>query len=205
MVKSTNTTYMTIRKEIALRDFEFWSGGADRANNCSAEELDTLEQFFEETEPEDGWTDTDINDMFWFEFDTLAQYLGYKDEADFDRKHEDGYIDDDELKGEIDGWFQKFLDKVTAEDGIFAHDIVGTLFFNLFDLGDSQYDVYECDGEYTHEDYVHWLNALREQHDEDALYEALFEDNRGECETDGEIPSWEDFRDEIMTSKKTQV
>lgn len=188
--------------EDSLRNFNFWSGGKDRADNCSAEELDTLQQFFEETEPEEGWTDTDINDMFWFEFDTLAQYLGYKDEADFDRKHEDGYIDDDELKGEIDAWFQKFLDKVTAEDGIFAHDIVGTLFFNLFDLGDSQYDVYECDGEYTHDDYVHWLNTLREHHDEDTLYEALFEDNRGECETDGEIPSWEDFRDEIMTSRK---
>lgn len=195
---------MTIRKEIALRDFEFWSGGADRANNCSVEELDALEQFFEETEPEEGWTDTDINDMFWFEFDTLAQYLGYRDEVDFDRKHEAGYIDDDELKGEIDEWFQKFLDEKTAEENKSACDLIGTIFFNLFDLGENLYDVYECDAEYTHDNYIHWLSTLREQHDEDTLYEALFEDNRGECETNGEIPSWEDFRDEIMMKNSKQ-
>lgn len=100
---------MTIRKEIALRDFEFWSGGADRANNCSAEELDTLEQFFEETEPEEGWTDTDINDMFWFEFDTLAQYLGYKNEEDFDMHHDPNYVDDDELAEYAGKWLCEFV------------------------------------------------------------------------------------------------
>lgn len=76
---------MLVQQEISLRNFEFWSGGADRAKNCTVEELDELELFFEESEV--TWTDTEINDMFWFEFDILAQFLGYEDEEDFDRKH----------------------------------------------------------------------------------------------------------------------
>lgn len=189
---------MIIKKEIALRDFEFWSGGADRANDCSDEELDTLEQFFEETEPEEGWTDTGINDMFWFEFDTLAQYLGYKDEADFDRKHEDGYIDDDELKGEINEWFQAWLNEKTSVENQAVIDLIVTIALYLFSY---QGDL-DNEDEYTHQDFVNCLKYLREQHDEDTLYEALFEDNCGEYETDGEIPSWEDFRDEIMILRK---
>lgn len=182
---------MTIRKEIALRDFEFWSGGADRANNCSAEELDILEQFFEETEPEEGWTDTDINDMFWFEFDTLAQHLGYKDEEDFDWHHDPDYIDDDELKGKIDKWFQKFLDNTKDEE------LVVNIAVNLFDY-DGELDGFSS---YSN-DFFNCINFLRQQHDEETLYEALFEDDRGEYETDGEIPAWEDFRDEMMTESK---
>ena len=30
--------------------------------------------------PESGWTDDDINNFFWFDFDTIADWLGYKDE-----------------------------------------------------------------------------------------------------------------------------
>lgn len=192
---------MKVISEISLRDFEFWSGGKDRADNCSAEELDSIEGFLEEIEPEDGWTDTAINDMFWFEFDTLAQHLGYKDEEDFDRKHEDGYIDDDELKGEIDEWFQKWLDKHnTIENQESIELIVYDVAWNLFDY-DGQLDkTTEC----TRRDFERCLAYLREQHDEDTLYEALFEDNRGEYETDGEIPSWEDFRDEMMLKVKKQ-
>lgn len=79
--------------EESLRNFKFWSGGKDRADNCSPEELDSIEEFLEEIEPSEGWTDGAINDMFWFDFDTLAQHLGYKDEEDFDRQHDPDYLD----------------------------------------------------------------------------------------------------------------
>lgn len=81
---------MIIKKEISLCDFEFWSGGYDRAKYCTYEELEAIENFLEEIAPEDGWTETEINDLFWFEFDTLAQSLGYVDEEDFDIHHESG-------------------------------------------------------------------------------------------------------------------
>lgn len=178
--------------EESFRNFKFWDGAVSRAEKCSDDEFDSIEEFLEETAPEDGWTDGGINDMFWFEFDTLAQHLGYKDEEDFDRHHDPDYIDDDELKGKIDKWFQKFLDNTKDEE------LVVNIAVNLFD-----YDG-ELDGFSSHSnDFFNCINFLRQQHDEETLYEALFEDDRGEYETDGEIPAWEDFRDEMMTESKT--
>lgn len=180
--------------EKSLRDFEFWSGAESRAGKCSDEELDSIEEFLEEIEPEDGWTATTINDMFWFEFDTLAQHLGYKDEEDFDRHHDPDYIDDDELKGKIDNWFQKFLDKAKDEE------LIINIAVNLFD-----YDGELDGGSPYSNDFFNCINFLRHQHDEDALYEALFEDDRGEYETDGVIPTWEDFRDDMMVEAKQVI
>lgn len=95
--------------EDSLSNFKFWSGGKDRADKCSVNELDSIEDFLQEIEPEDGWTDTAINDIFWFEFNTLAQHLGYDDEEDFDLKHDPNYVDDEELSEYADKWFIKFV------------------------------------------------------------------------------------------------
>lgn len=181
---------MTIRKEIALRDFEFWSGGADRANNCSAEELDTLEQFFEETEPEEGWTDTDINDMFWFEFDTLAQYLGYKDEEDFDRKHDPNYIDDDDLVDYCDEWFHEIIDDLKAQGDEKSYNLLGDIAYECFDY----YSEVEENPEYGEDNY----DFLSEIHDNQTIFDALFTDDIGNTVACEVIPTLEDFRDEIM-------
>ena len=52
--------------EESLRDFQFWSGGKDRAELLTDEQFDIVEQMMEEIEPADGWSDTAINDFFWF-------------------------------------------------------------------------------------------------------------------------------------------
>lgn len=189
---------MRIVVEKSLRDFDFWSGGADRAEKCSDEELDSIEEFLEEIAPEDGWSDTGINDMFWFDFDTLAQHLGYENEEDFDLKHDPNYIDDDELKSEIDEWFQEFLNEKAQQVNQETIDLIVSIAMYVFDY-ESELDNEE---EYTHDDCLRCLDYLRSQHDEDTLYDFLFEDNRGECETDGEIPSWKDFREMIMQKRQ---
>ena len=80
--------------EDSLSNFNFWSGGKERANNLSAEQLDQVETLMEEIEPAEGWSDTEINDFFWFEFDTIAQHLGYRDEEYFDNDVSDADVDD---------------------------------------------------------------------------------------------------------------
>ena len=47
---------MKIISEISLRDFKFWSGGEDRATNCTDEQLDKIESIMESAAPESGWT-----------------------------------------------------------------------------------------------------------------------------------------------------
>lgn len=183
--------------EESLRNFQFWSGGKERADNCSSDELDSIEEFLEEIEPEDGWTDTAINDMFWFEFDTLAQHLGYKDEEDFDRHHDPDYIEDDELMELISPWFDELLDNKAATPNQDNIDFIVNIALNLFDYDDEMDD----EDEYSAKDFINCLNFLRNKSDEE-LFDALFDDDRGDYETDGEIPSWEDFREEMMIRRK---
>lgn len=65
---------MKIYKEESLRHFEFWSGAKDRAARLTFEQLDQVESILEDSWPE-GMTDTEINDLFWFDFDTFCEWL----------------------------------------------------------------------------------------------------------------------------------
>ncbi len=67
---------MKIYTEQSLRNFEFWSGAKDTVKYLTLEELDTIEAILEDAYPE-GMDETEINDFFWFEEDTIAEWLGY--------------------------------------------------------------------------------------------------------------------------------
>ena len=88
--------------EESLSNFKFWSGAKDRAKLLSDEQFDIVEQVLEDIAPEEGWSGTAINDLFWFDFDTIAKWLGYKNEEYLERN-----ITDDEIK-EAQDWFDCF-------------------------------------------------------------------------------------------------
>lgn len=67
---------MKIYKEDSLRNFEFWSGALDTVKYLTLEELDQIEEILEDIYP-DGVDETTVNDIFWFEDDTIAEWLGY--------------------------------------------------------------------------------------------------------------------------------
>ena len=83
---------MKIYYEQSLRDFDFWGGAKDRVKYLSDEQLDTIENTLEELYPE-GMSETEINDLFWFEEDTIAEWLGYEN---FDKITNDDNDDDDD-------------------------------------------------------------------------------------------------------------
>src|SRR5690606_35699900 len=56
---------------------EFWAGAKDRVKYLTEDELDQIEQNLEDLCPE-GLSDTEINDLFWFEEDVIAEWLGYE-------------------------------------------------------------------------------------------------------------------------------
>lgn len=79
---------MKIYTETSLRNFEFWAGARDRAKYLTDSELDQIEFILEELYP-DGVDETTVNDIFWFEEDTIAEWLGYPDfEAIMDREED---------------------------------------------------------------------------------------------------------------------
>lgn len=74
---------MKIISEMSVRNFQFWSGGADRAKDIKCDEdWDSIEAFLEEIYP-DGIEDSQLNDIFWFDFDSLAEACGYENEEHY--------------------------------------------------------------------------------------------------------------------------
>ena len=49
----------------------------------TAEELDSVENALEELYP-DGMTDTEINDLFWFDFEYVCELIGLEYDAEKD-------------------------------------------------------------------------------------------------------------------------
>lgn len=178
--------------EDSLSNFKFWSGGKDRADKCSASELDSIEEFLEEIEPEDGWTDTAINDMFWFDFDTLAQHLGYDDEEDFDLQHDHNYVNDEELSEYADKWFIKFVQQ-NRQDYELLESIA-----DQFGVG-LDYEEWEM---YENEDSVADYIIRCYEDNKFCLTEYLFdEDNSGNEYVSEKIPTTYQLRKLAMAEK----
>ena len=74
-------TIMKIYSEKSLRNFEFWSGAKENANELTGAQLDEVETILEDLYPE-GMDETQINDLFWFEFDTIKEWLNITDEEE---------------------------------------------------------------------------------------------------------------------------
>ena len=68
---------MRIYRDIPLTQFEFWAGGKDTVEELTDSELEQIEQILEEIYPE-GMSEFEINDLFWFERDLIAEWLDYK-------------------------------------------------------------------------------------------------------------------------------
>lgn len=60
---------MLVSKELNLSTFEFWSGAKD--HNFTSNELGDIESVLEDIYP-DGLTETQVNDIFWFEEEFLC-------------------------------------------------------------------------------------------------------------------------------------
>lgn len=137
--------------EDSLSNFNFWSGGKERADLLSSEQLDTVEQMLEEITPEEGWSDTDINDMFWFDFDTICSWLGYKDE-----EHLEKGVSNDDLQ-EAEDW---------------AEEISTNYDKNLFDIANLDIENYRVTNEDDEEeeidfdcaayDFMNWWDSLND-------------------------------------------
>lgn len=69
---------MLIHTETTLRNFQFWGGGADTANCLTYEQLDIIEEILSDIYVV-GITETQLNDLFWFNEDIIAEWLNYTD------------------------------------------------------------------------------------------------------------------------------
>ena len=75
---------MKYTKELNLSQFEFWSGAKDFADQLTYKELDQLEHCIADlyTDPP---SETEINDLFWFEDEMLCEWLGLDPDEVYER------------------------------------------------------------------------------------------------------------------------
>lgn len=127
-----------------LKCFQFWGGAKSRASLLTCDQMDEVEGMLEEMEPEDGWSATSINDLFWFEFDTIANWLGYKDEAYLEKG-----VSNDDIQ-EAEDWFEELGQEYEFFD-LAKLNIKSYIFIN--DDGEEEFDY-----DKAHEDFEDWWN-----------------------------------------------
>jgi len=105
--------------EESLSEFKFWSGAVPTADLLTEEQFDTVEQILMELEPDDGYSDTYINDLFWHDGDTIARWLGFKNETYLEKG-----ILDNEIQ-EADDWFEGLInDELYSIAGLKEEDYI---------------------------------------------------------------------------------
>ena len=70
---------MKITSEINLKNFKAWSGAKDTLNKLiELDKCDDLEFILEDEYP-NGLTDTQLNDLLWFDKDWVYEILGIEE------------------------------------------------------------------------------------------------------------------------------
>ena len=93
---------MKVTYEFDLSEFKAWSGGAETLEKIRKFDLNhpgamkTAQQYIEDCLGDEA-TETQINDMLWFEDDFILDAIGYcdEDEEDEEEEDEDGFESED--------------------------------------------------------------------------------------------------------------
>jgi len=72
---------MKITTEQSIANFKFWSGAKSNASELTFSQLNEIESILEEIYP-DGLSETELNDLFWFDFETVKDWLNITDEEE---------------------------------------------------------------------------------------------------------------------------
>lgn len=116
---------MKIYCDVSLENFEYWAGAVDTAEKITeAGKWGCLEAILEDLYP-DGMTDTQLNDLLWFEPETVYEWLGITEEEE----EEEGYKspeeceDYDEFCGQFEGCRGCPYDKIPCDcEKLFSRD-----------------------------------------------------------------------------------
>lgn len=91
----------TITKTMDIYDFEPWSGAVDTYERIEREgKLDELDDVLDEVYP-DGIDETELNDLLWFEPETVYEWLGMRTESEIREEIEEAEAHLAEISEEI--------------------------------------------------------------------------------------------------------
>ena len=101
---------MYIKSELNLNTFEAWSGAVDTLDRIrNAGKCEELEACLEDLYP-DGMTDTELNDLLWFDADSVFEWVGLRTESQVQ-------IELDEAKCQLSDLREELEDLLADYDG----------------------------------------------------------------------------------------
>ena len=93
---------MTITYELDLNRFEAWSGAKDTLERIQREgKCAELENVLEELYP-DGMTETELNDLLWFDSESVYEWLGIRSEAQIEKEIEEAEAELEEKLSDLE-------------------------------------------------------------------------------------------------------
>lgn len=118
---------MKIITETSFERFEPWSGAVSTHTRiCDAGLAETFEGMLEDIYP-DGMTDTQLNDLLWFEPDTCYEWLGLRTESqiqeEIDQVNEELEEAQTRYDSLMDKQFSEVLDAETEGEKSVIYDI----------------------------------------------------------------------------------
>ncbi len=92
---------MTITYELDLDSFKAWSGAVDTLDRIRREgKCEELEQRLEELYP-DGMTETELNDLLWFDSESVYEWLGMRSETQIRTEIKDAESELEDLQNDL--------------------------------------------------------------------------------------------------------
>ena len=93
---------MTITYELDLNRFEAWSGAVDTLERIQREgKCAELENILEDLYP-DGMTETELNDLLWFDSETVYEWLGIRSEGQIEKEIEEAEAELEEKLSDLE-------------------------------------------------------------------------------------------------------
>ena len=104
---------MTITYELDLNSFEAWSGAKETLERIQREgKCAELENILEELYP-DGMTETELNDLLWFDSESVYEWLGIRSESQIEKEIEEA---EEELEEKLSDLEFDLDDDLTEEE-----------------------------------------------------------------------------------------
>nr|DAH91165.1 MAG TPA: hemolytic enterotoxin [Caudoviricetes sp.] len=92
---------MTITYELDLDSFKAWSVAVDTLDRVRREgKCEELEQQLEELYP-DGMTETELNDLLWFDSESVYEWLGMRSETQIRAEIKDAESELEDLQNDL--------------------------------------------------------------------------------------------------------
>ena len=130
--------------ETSLENFEAWSGGRDTLEVLIEKGLcDTVEACLEEVLGEDI-SDTAINDVLWFERDTIADWCGFSSWEALENGEEEEEEETEEEEEAEDNNFSRWCANQ-------SRDCSGCPYQRLFGCEMAYYHMGDCEAAYYHD------------------------------------------------------